>query len=155
MKPYKKREPSGDIRRAVRVLEESNGLLKELLEHMKLEKDHFKQQVLTNIEKILLPQVRKLKKRGNGRENKDIAVLERSLEAIGSAFGQRLSSRHLRLTPKEIEIANMIKAGLTSKEMARTLGVSPLTVDTHRSKIRRKFHITQKRVNLATFLQNI
>ncbi|MCX6356103.1 MAG: helix-turn-helix transcriptional regulator [Candidatus Aureabacteria bacterium] len=61
----------------------------------------------------------------------------------------------MRLTPREIEICNMIKGGLSGKEIAELLRISFKTVERHRNDIRRKFKIVGKKVNLITFLQNI
>lgn len=43
-----------------------------------------------------------------------------------------------KLTPREREVLRAIKAGLTSSEVARTIGVSTRTIEFHRSNIRRK-----------------
>ncbi|MHC4268935.1 MAG: LuxR C-terminal-related transcriptional regulator, partial [Planctomycetota bacterium] len=43
----------------------------------------------------------------------------------------------LRFTAKEIEVCNMIKNGLTSKEIASLLNISFLTIEKHRVNIRR------------------
>jgi two-component system response regulator FixJ len=40
-----------------------------------------------------------------------------------------------RLTPREREVLGLIMAGLSNKEMARKLGVSPKTIEAHRAKL--------------------
>ncbi len=47
----------------------------------------------------------------------------------------------------------MIRSGLTTKEVARMRHVSPATVSRHREHIRRKLGLTNKDINLATYLQ--
>ncbi len=49
-----------------------------------------------------------------------------------------LRSRYARLTPREREVLAQVIAGRTSKEIARALGISPRTVETHRSRIMEK-----------------
>lgn len=39
------------------------------------------------------------------------------------------------LTPRQTEILRMVASGLTTKEMARTLGISPKTVEFHRAQV--------------------
>jgi DNA-binding CsgD family transcriptional regulator len=48
----------------------------------------------------------------------------------------------------------MIRNGMRTKEIAGTRGISEATVNRHREKIRRKLKITNRDVNLATFLQS-
>ncbi len=57
--------------------------------------------------------------------------------------------------PREIEICNMVKAGLRSKEISSLLNVSPQTVEKHRKNIRRKLKLTNKSTNLASFLHRL
>lgn len=45
------------------------------------------------------------------------------------------------LTPREVEIVQLIAEGLSSKEMAERLGISFRTVETHRERILRKLHL--------------
>ena len=40
-----------------------------------------------------------------------------------------------RLTPREREVLGLIMAGLSNKEMARKLGLSPKTIEAHRAKL--------------------
>jgi RNA polymerase sigma factor (sigma-70 family) len=40
-----------------------------------------------------------------------------------------------RLTPREREVLGLILAGLSNKEMARKLGLSPKTIEAHRAKL--------------------
>ncbi|MFK7825461.1 MAG: helix-turn-helix transcriptional regulator [Oligoflexales bacterium] len=56
------------------------------------------------------------------------------------------------LSPKEIQICNMIKNGLTVKEIAQMFHLSPRTVDKHRENIRKKLGLKSKKINLATYL---
>jgi DNA-binding CsgD family transcriptional regulator len=58
------------------------------------------------------------------------------------------------MTPTEIAICNMIRNGMRTKEIAEMRAVSEATINRHREKIRRKLRITNKDVNLATFLQS-
>ncbi len=51
------------------------------------------------------------------------------------------------LTPREREVAAQLMRGLTSKEIARVLGISPRTVEIHRARLMRKY-----RANTSTDL---
>jgi PAS domain S-box-containing protein len=46
---------------------------------------------------------------------------------------------HVKLTPREREVAAQIARGLTAKEAARNLGISHRTVELHRARLLRKY----------------
>lgn len=45
------------------------------------------------------------------------------------------------LTARESEVLDLIAQGLTSKQIARCLSISPYTVNTHRDNLRRKLGV--------------
>jgi DNA-binding CsgD family transcriptional regulator len=49
----------------------------------------------------------------------------------------------------------MIKNGLTSKEMAELLNTALLTVEKHRSNIRNKLGIANKKISLSSILREL
>jgi len=65
---------------------------------------------------------------------------------------QNLTNANILLTPKEIQVATLVKDGKTSKEIAEILIVSEATVNFHRKKLRAKFGLTNQRTNLRTYL---
>lgn len=50
-----------------------------------------------------------------------------------------------RLSPREIEVMEMILAGRAMKEIALALDVSPKTVSTHRTRLMQKLHLSSNR----------
>jgi DNA-binding CsgD family transcriptional regulator len=63
-----------------------------------------------------------------------------------------MSFEMLKLTPAEIQVANLIKQGKSSKVIADVLNLSPRTIDFHRDNIRKKFNLNNKKINLRTYL---
>lgn len=57
-----------------------------------------------------------------------------------------------KLTPKEMQIATLIKEGYQSKEIADRLFVSQKAVDYHRMNIRKKFKLSRSS-NLRAYLE--
>ena len=57
------------------------------------------------------------------------------------------------LTSAELRVASMIKNGFKNSEIARRLFVSLHTVKTHRRNIRKKLHIHNSKINLASYLR--
>jgi PAS domain S-box-containing protein len=60
-----------------------------------------------------------------------------------------------RLTPREVEICDLVRAGKTSKEIADALALSPRSVETHRTNIRKKLKIADRKINLAVYLRSL
>ena len=48
---------------------------------------------------------------------------------------------HLRLTPREREVVQLLAEGKSTKGVARTLGISAKTADTHRTNVMRKLRL--------------
>jgi len=86
------------------------------------------------------------------RQTACLDVMTATLEDIVSPFLHKLSLEFLHLTPSEVQVANLIKHGKTTKEIAQMLILSQKTVEFYRKRIRKKLGITNKPVNLRTFL---
>ena len=57
------------------------------------------------------------------------------------------------LTSRESEICDLIRSGLSSKQISEALSLSLATVQKHREHIRRKLGLTGRDTNLATYLR--
>ncbi|MRD45801.1 response regulator [Caenimonas koreensis DSM 17982] len=75
----------------------------------------------------------------------------RSVMATGSYFSPSIAQRLLQpseptindeLTDRQIEILKLIAQGRASKEIAYELGLSPKTVDVHRTRIMERLHLS-------------
>jgi DNA-binding CsgD family transcriptional regulator len=58
----------------------------------------------------------------------------------------------MSLTPREIQIANFVKEGKTSKEIADIMNVSKSAVDVHRYRLRDKLGLNNQKANLKSHL---
>ncbi|MCQ9208903.1 MAG: helix-turn-helix transcriptional regulator, partial [Omnitrophica bacterium] len=97
--------------------------------------------------------LKKLKLKGASK--KYVNLLTHNLKELVSPFGRRITDRSIKLTPREIEICNMIKDGLTSKDISNLLNISYQTIDQHRKHIRSKLKISNKNINLTSYLQRL
>jgi PAS domain S-box-containing protein len=147
----KKREKELEVKS--RNLEEMNTALNVLLKQRENDKDELEEQVLTNVKQLVMPYIGKLKKCRIGAKEADyVSILESNLKEIVSPFSNKLSAKYVSLTPKEIQITNLIRDGKTTKEIAEILNTSPGTVEFHRNNIREKLNIKSKKANLRSYL---
>ena len=136
-----------------RHLEEVNTALKVLLKQRDQDKHELGENVLSNVKELVDPYLQRLKKsRLSTDQGTLVSILEANLNNIVSPFISKLSSKYFKLTPMEIRVANLIKAGRTSAEIADMLFLSKNTVLFHRYNIRTKLGIKNTKTNLASHL---
>jgi DNA-binding NarL/FixJ family response regulator len=68
----------------------------------------------------------------------------RELRAIGQRARARTPAKVDELTPQELQIAQLVATGVTNKEAAAELFLSPRTVDAHLRSIFGKLGITSR-----------
>jgi DNA-binding CsgD family transcriptional regulator len=137
-----------------KALQESNIALRLVLSRIEQEKQEINSTIALNVEKVIKPILGALKYKLSPVQRKYVEMLQSNLEDLTSPFISRLSFAFSSLTPTEIAISNMIRTGLQTKEIAEMRGVSESTVNRQRERIRRKLDLTNKEINLATFLQS-
>ena len=134
-------------------LEQKNVALSEMVEQIHVEKNKIREDIATNVNELIFPILAKLKLKNASRRYLDL--VQHHLEELTSSFGRKITRKSIKLTPREIEICSMVKGGLTSKEISNLLNVSRQTVEKHRKNIRRKLKITNKSINLSSFLHKV
>jgi len=134
-------------------LEEANTALKVLLKRGEQDKNELEEKVLSNIKELALPYLDKLKL-GNLDEKQGayVEILESNLNDIISPFLKKLSSQYLNLTPTEIQVANLIREGKSTKEIAEILNISERAIEFHRNNIRDKLGLKKSKTNLRSYL---
>lgn len=136
------------------ALQESNTALRIVLSRIEQEKEAIKQDIRLNVERVLKPVLDALALQLPADRQHYVEMLGEGLEGITSPFVNRLAESYRSLTPTEVAICNMVRAGKRTREIAVMRGVSEATVNRHREKIRRKLQITNQEVNLASYLQS-
>ncbi len=134
-------------------LDESNIALRVMLKKEGEIKEEMENNILFNVQELISPYIGKLlKSRIDKKQQAYIEIISNNLNSIISPFINNLPTGYLKLTPTEIQVANLIKQGKPSKEIAELLNMSCRTVDTHRHNIRTKIGIKSKKANLRTWL---
>ena len=137
-------------------LEKINSTLSVLLEHREEEKKKLEENILTNVKKLILPHIEKIHKGSlDGNNKKYLSIIKSDLINLISPFASKLSSKYFDLTPTEIQIADLIKFGKSSKEIASLLNVSSNAISFHRGNIRNKLGLLNKKINLRSYLQSL
>ena len=136
-------------------LEEINAALKIILRENELRKTELEEKVFLNIEKLLMPYLSELESSNlNEKQQFLLDAIQKNIKEITSSFSRDLTTKYNNLTPREIQIANLIKQGRTNKEIAKFLTISTSAVDFHRQNLRKKLNIQGKNKNLRGILLN-
>ena len=137
-------------------LEEANVALKVLLRQREVDKSELEEKVLLNINQLIFPYLEKLKKRKSDAKVKAyLEILESNLNEIVSPLVRNLGSKFLRLSHTELEVSNLVQQGKTAKEIAAIMNLAQSTIDFHRSNIRAKLGLKNKKIGLRTFLTSL
>ena len=137
-------------------LEEANIALKVLLNERENERHALEEKVVCNINELTRPHLEKLAA-GNlsQRQQSLLDTIKSSLDDIASPLSRRFIIESSQLTPAESQVANFIRQGRTTKEIAALMRVATSTVDFHRLNIRRKLGLAKRRINLQSHLKSL
>jgi len=150
------RQREQELETKSKKLEEANIALKVLLKHKDDHEIELEERVVHNIKKLALPYIENLKKgKLDFKQATYLDIIEKNLNEIISPASKRLSSKYFNLTAREIQVANLIKDSKTNKDIAGLLNISLRTIEYYRENIRRKIGLTNKRINLKTYLLNL
>ncbi len=149
-------ERTQEIKDTTASLKEVNTALKIFWKKKDEAKSEAESKILFNLKELIVPYIDKLSKSNLSKTQKIyIDILRSNLNDIASPFINDLYSKYLSLSPTEIQIANFIKNGKTTKEIANLLNLSASTIESHRKNIRKKIGLTNKKTNLRTHLSTI
>jgi|GEM_PF-6451561 len=147
----KKREK--ELGNKTKKLEKINAALNILLQKRDEDKKSFEKKMLFNVRRMVEPYLEKLENSILDEKQKlYVRILKKNLNDIISTFPEAVSSKYLRFTPAELEVASLVKLGMKSKEIATALNTSYRTVEVHRENIRKKLNLKNKKNNLRTHL---
>ena len=150
------RERERELELQTKNLEEVNTALKVLLRRREEDKHELEEKVLANVKELINPYLDKLKNTGlDTQQRAQLEIIEANLNEIISPFLRKLSSKYLGLTPREIQVAGLVKEGKTTKEIAEFLNISTNAVDFHRKRVRDKLGLRNRKANLRTHLLSL
>ncbi|MFW6053101.1 MAG: PAS domain S-box protein [Desulfosalsimonas sp.] len=145
-----------ELRAQSHHLEEVNTALRVLLKQHEQDQRGLSEMVKRNVEELVHPYLEKIMNtRLDTRQKTLLQILETNLDNIVSPFINRMAAQGGNLTPMEIRVADLIKAGKTNDEISELLLVSKNTVLFHRHNIRSKLDIKNKKINLRGHLLSL
>jgi PAS domain S-box-containing protein len=129
--------------------------LKVLLTKMGKDKFKIEQTIAEKIEKYIAPYLEKLQQsRLNVQQRIVLDTLTTNLQDLTAQITPAGSSLMNKLTPTEFQVANFVKHGKSTKEIAEVMHLSPGTISIHRKSIRKKLGISQQGINLQVYLNS-
>ena len=135
------------------LLEEANIALKIMLQKTTEHREEIEEEVFATLNKRVVPVISKIKKSESMAEARAYTdILESNLKAIGSPFSRKISFEYIALSPKEIKVANLIRDGRNTREIAEELNLKRGTIEFYRNSIREKLGIRNKKIRLKTHL---
>ena len=127
-----------------------------LMKKREQDRSIIEKRITVNINKLVMPFIEKLKNTAlNAKQKELVECLESSLDNIKSSFLENLDKKFLNLTPMEIQVACLVREGKSNKEMAEVLCLSINTILSHRSRVRKKLGLNNKKVNLRSYLLSL
>jgi PAS domain S-box-containing protein len=153
---YALKEKETTLTEQAKNLEETNTALRVLLRLRNEEKERIEENILSNVKQLINPYLKKLRHtRLSAEQDNLVNIVESNLAEITSSLTPKLFSKSIGLTPRELDVANLVKNGLTNQEISEILCLSDNAVAFHRRNIRTKLGLKRKKVNLRSYLQNL
>lgn len=133
-----------------------NNAISILYKKKEVERQEFEKKIQFNVNEMVEPLIQKLRlsELDDGQQSL-VNMLDENLKEITKPFMSDMYYKYFMLSQKEILVANLIKQGKSSKEIAQVIKKSQKTVDFYRDKIRAKVGIKNKKANLKAVLQKL
>ncbi len=137
-------------------IKETNTALKVILDQRETEKIQQDKEMMSKLEALVLPYLEKLTNTPLDQEQKVyLELIRANLAGIFAPCAHGFKILGSRLTRTEMLVADMVKKGQTSQEIADLLRISVPAVYFHRNNIRQKLGLRGSRANLNSYLHSL
>ena len=145
-----------DLHVKTQYLKDANAALRTMVRTREEDRRELEMSILDNFTKEIIPYIEELKLVSmDEKQNECLFFLENKLRNITSPFLRHMTLGNYNLTPREMHVANFIRDGKSSKEIAEILKVSTGTINFHRNNIRNKLGLKNNKVGLGASLLSI
>ncbi len=133
---------------------DTNRALSILAQNVEREREEIEKRIALRLRNLIVPMVVKLRNdQALHKYGAQLDMLTRQIEDLTSGFA--IDSRvAMSLSFTELNIASLVKNGITTQEIARQLHIAESTVRTHRKNIRKKLKINNALYSLRNFLNS-
>ena len=135
-------------------LEKKNTTLKELLYQFENEKKEVERRIYNGIQELVKPIIDRMKTETAGLDRAYIELLENAIEEVIGPASQNLTALVAHLSPKEVQVFQMVRSGFQTKEISKLLGISHHTVTRHRYNIRKKLGANRSKISIRDITVN-
>lgn len=136
-------------------LEKTNATLAIMLDYARKTETDIQERVVANLRFNILETLHLLKKQPLGKGALNLVEhLEATTQNLANPFAKNIDSPLLKLTAREIQLANFIRLGKSTKDIMELLNLSARTVESHRDNLRKKLGLSNKKINLRTYLNS-
>lgn len=128
--------------------------LRQVIKSMEEDRKEMREQLTSQVKKQMLPALERITASDahEVREGYRNVIEDQLVDLAGESSGE-FDSELLRLSPREMEVCQLIQLGRNGKEIAQLLNMSFETLQTHRKNIRRKLGLRGRKASLFTYLR--
>ncbi len=129
----------------------------EMLAMIEKEKEHLTRSIESNLELVTFPLISQLRISATIPQKEILDLLESRIKHVTRdlSITTRTGTQGANLTRRQILICEMIRDGMTSKQIASALDCAPSTINNHRNTIRQRLGLAGETVNLQAFLNRV
>ena len=139
-----------------REIQNLNAALKVLIDHQENEKKDQHHNLVTSLKKMIFPYIDRIKTGEIDITSRTyLSMIELNLNDLISSLPNTLANQMQNLTFTESQVADLIRQGKTSKEIAAMLNVSTAAISFHRHNLRKKMGLLKKKTTLRSHLQSL
>jgi PAS domain S-box-containing protein len=133
--------------------EDANIALQVMLDQHTRAKEGIEEQISIRLQELVNPYLDLLRQSINSEKQiETLRIIGAHIDSITRQFSPQARKIMLKLSPRETMIADLVRQGKTSKDIASLLHISLRTVETYRNNLRKKLGINKKKISLRTCL---